>query len=70
MSTSNERVIEPAGGRPANASLILLHGLGADGNDLAPIVPAFTLPDLYTGDPTASWDFLGRKAVFYMWASW
>ncbi|WP_304526132.1 alpha/beta hydrolase [Halomonas sp. I5-271120] len=45
MSTSNERVIEPAGGRPANASLILLHGLGADGNDLAPIVPAFTLPD-------------------------
>ncbi|WP_136253462.1 alpha/beta hydrolase [Onishia niordana] len=44
MSTSDELVIEPAGGRPANASLILLHGLGADGNDLAPIVPAFSLP--------------------------
>lgn len=45
MSTSNELVIDPAGGRPANASLILLHGLGADGHDLAPLVPAFALPE-------------------------
>ncbi|WP_192035126.1 alpha/beta fold hydrolase [Halomonas sp. YLGW01] len=45
MSTPSEHVIDPAGGRPANASLILLHGLGADGHDLAPLVPAFVLPD-------------------------
>ncbi|WP_458526953.1 alpha/beta hydrolase [Onishia taeanensis] len=45
MSTSNELVIDPTGGRAANASLILLHGLGADGHDLAPLVPAFALPD-------------------------
>ena len=45
MSTSTEVVIDPTGGRPANASLILLHGLGADGHDLAPLVPAFSLPD-------------------------
>jgi hypothetical protein len=32
--------------------------------------PAFRLPDLYSGDPVASSDFLGRKVVFYMWASW
>jgi len=30
---------------PVIASVICLHGLGADGNDLAPIVPALNLPD-------------------------
>lgn len=30
---------------PANASVIWLHGLGADGHDFAPIVPALKLPD-------------------------
>jgi phospholipase/carboxylesterase len=34
--------IEPNG--PATASIIWLHGLGADGNDFAPMVPAFKLP--------------------------
>lgn len=29
---------------PANASVIWLHGLGADGNDFAPIVPELKLP--------------------------
>jgi hypothetical protein len=42
----------------------------ANGLGFGETPPAFTLPDLYTGDPTASWDFLGRKVVFYMWASW
>ena len=34
--------IEPA--RPATASVIWLHGLGADGHDFAPLVPALNLP--------------------------
>jgi hypothetical protein len=32
--------------------------------------PGFTLPDLYTGEPVSLGDHLGKKAVFYMWASW
>ena len=29
---------------PANASVIWLHGLGANGHDFAPVVPMITLP--------------------------
>ena len=36
-------VIEPAG--PARHSVIWLHGLGADGHDFEPVVPALRLPD-------------------------
>ena len=32
--------------------------------------PEFTLPDLFTGESVSSADYLGRKVVFYMWASW
>ena len=32
--------------------------------------PDFTLPDLYTGELVSLSDYRGRKAVFYMWASW
>ena len=32
--------------------------------------PAITLPDLFTGESISSSDYLGRKVVFYMWASW
>src|SRR5262249_13843601 len=32
-------------GRPATASVIWLHGLGADGHDSEPIVPELDLPD-------------------------
>lgn len=35
--------IEPA--QPATAAVIWLHGLGADGNDFAPIVPELRLPE-------------------------
>ncbi|MBZ9557722.1 MULTISPECIES: alpha/beta fold hydrolase [unclassified Modicisalibacter] len=38
------RVIEPANGQVADAALILLHGLGADGSDFEPLVPALGLP--------------------------
>ena len=34
---------EPA--LPANAAVIWLHGLGADGNDFVPIIPELKLPD-------------------------
>ena len=32
--------------------------------------PGFTLPDLHAGDPISLEDYLGKKAVFYVWASW
>jgi hypothetical protein len=32
--------------------------------------PDFMLPDLYTGNPVSLSDYRGKKAVFYMWASW
>lgn len=38
------RVIEPRNGQAADAALILLHGLGADGSDFEPLVPALGLP--------------------------
>jgi len=38
--------LEPA--QPATASVIWLHGLGADGNDFAPIVPELGLPPDHT----------------------
>lgn len=44
MSESKPLIIEPANGRPADAAVILLHGLGADGHDFEPLVPALHLP--------------------------
>jgi phospholipase/carboxylesterase len=41
--TEQEVTLEPA--KPAVASVILLHGLGADGHDFVPIVPELRLPD-------------------------
>ena len=32
--------------------------------------PAFTLPDLYSGEMISSSDFRGKKTAFFMWASW
>lgn len=32
--------------------------------------PGFALPDLFTGEMVSSSDYLGRKVVFYAWASW
>ena len=42
QETVDEVVLAPAG-RPA-ASVIWLHGLGADGHDFVPIVPELRLP--------------------------
>ena len=32
--------------------------------------PVFQLPDLATGELVFSDDYVGKKTVFYMWASW
>ncbi len=32
--------------------------------------PAFTLPDLYSGEMISSSGFRGKKTAFFMWASW
>ena len=32
--------------------------------------PTFSLPDLHTGEMVSSADYLGKKTVFYAWASW
>lgn len=44
MSESKPLVIEPANGRQAEAVIFLLHGLGASGHDLAPLIPSLGLP--------------------------
>ncbi len=44
MSHPGELIIEPRSGRPADACVFILHGLGADGHDFEPIVPALPLP--------------------------
>lgn len=44
MSRPSELVIEPHNGKPADSCVILLHGLGADGHDFEPLVPALDLP--------------------------
>ncbi|MDR5867426.1 alpha/beta hydrolase [Halomonas koreensis] len=45
MSAPDELIIEPGDGRPADACVFILHGLGADGHDFEPLVPALGLPD-------------------------
>jgi len=42
MSTEDAVVLEPTG--QADAAVIWMHGLGADGNDFVPIVPMLGLP--------------------------
>lgn len=44
MSQPGELIIEPRGGKPADACVFILHGLGADGHDFEPLVPALSLP--------------------------
>lgn len=44
-STSYLPCVETVTREPVNASVIWLHGLGADGNDFAPIVPQLAQPE-------------------------
>ena len=39
--------LESPQGVEVNAAIIWLHGLGADGNDFAPIVPELSLPESF-----------------------
>jgi phospholipase/carboxylesterase len=43
LETEHEVILEPADG-PANAAVLWLHGLGADGYDFVPMVPELHLP--------------------------
>ncbi|GAC1621296.1 MAG: alpha/beta hydrolase [Nevskia sp.] len=43
LRSESSVILEPA--TAANAAVIWLHGLGADGNDFVPIVPELDLPD-------------------------
>ncbi len=40
------------------------------GLSIGQVPPAFTLPDLYSGEMISSSDFRGKKTAFFMWASW
>jgi phospholipase/carboxylesterase len=44
LETEHEVILEPAGG-PADAAVLWLHGLGADGYDFVPMVPELRLPE-------------------------
>ena len=44
MSEPGELIIDPRGGKPADACVFILHGLGADGRDFEPLIPALSLP--------------------------
>ncbi|WP_027967154.1 alpha/beta hydrolase [Halomonas halocynthiae] len=43
MNASDELIIEPRSGQAADACVIILHGLGADGRDFESLVPALNL---------------------------
>lgn len=45
-------------------------GQKTEGLSIGQTPPAFTLPDLYSGEAVALSDYRGKKTVFYMWASW
>lgn len=44
MSEPGELIIDPRGNKPVDACVFILHGLGADGHDFEPLVPALALP--------------------------
>jgi len=45
MNEPGELIIEPRNGQPADACVFILHGLGADGHDFEPLIPALSLPE-------------------------
>jgi hypothetical protein len=53
-----------------NGSLVVMTGQMVAGLGIGNAPPAFTLPDMYSGVPVSSSDYMGKKTVFYMWASW
>ncbi|MFT5366975.1 MAG: hypothetical protein ACI8V2_001930 [Candidatus Latescibacterota bacterium] len=53
-----------------NGSLAVISGQAVSGLGIGNTPPSFTIPDLYTGASVSPSDYLGKKTVFYMWASW
>jgi len=53
VSDSALPAVEVEPGRPADAAVILMHGLGADGHDFESLVPELQLPD----SPAIRWVF-------------
>lgn len=45
MTAPGELIIEPQNGQPADACVFIIHGLGADGHDFEPLIPALKLPE-------------------------
>ncbi|RUR33668.1 alpha/beta hydrolase [Vreelandella nanhaiensis] len=45
MTAPGELIVEPQNGQPADACVFIIHGLGADGHDFEPLIPALQLPD-------------------------
>lgn len=62
--------LEPASGPKPKQLVILLHGVGSDGNDLIGLAPYFqkTLPDALFASPNAPYAF-DMAAVGYQWFS-
>ena len=55
----------------ANATLTVnTEGRVATGLAVGSRPPVFALPDLHTGATVSSADYVGRKTLFYVWASW
>jgi len=53
-----------------NALKITSSEVGSAGLGIGDYPPDFTLSDLYTGESVSLKDYRGKKAVFFMWASW
>ena len=62
--------IDPASGKAARQLVILLHGLGADGNDLIGLAPHWAefLPDAAFASPTAPFP-CDMSPMGYQWFS-
>lgn len=52
--------------------ILRVSGAGREprGLEIGQPAPDFELADLHTGELVSADDFRGKKAIFYMWASW
>ena len=55
--------------RTDGARVIVETEAGAVGLGVGDRPPGFELPDLFTGEKVRLTDYVGRRTVFYMWAS-
>ena len=62
----NEKPIEIASKKSANASVIWMHGLGADGNDFVPVIEMLNLPHVHFILPHAPYRNVTRNNGYEM----